>query len=71
MTPDERPIDPAGRLVDAGGLAIRRPSDARCPRCSADPASRVASGGFGRPHDVCSQCGFEFAEYTAAPERTP
>lgn len=65
MTGEDRP-DPAGRLVDGIGQPIRRP-DGRCPRCRAEPARRVASGGFGRAvHDVCGSCGYEFAERTPA-----
>lgn len=40
------------------------PRDSRCPRCLADRKKRVASSGFGQPHDVCGQCGYDFEEYT-------
>lgn len=40
------------------------PTDTRCPRCRASHEARVASSGFGVPHDVCSQCGYDFDEYT-------
>jgi len=63
VTADERPADPADRLVDARGQAVRRHND-HCPKCYAAPATRVASSGFGRPHDVCGMCGHEFAEDT-------
>lgn len=52
--------DPADRLVDANGAAIRRPDD-RCPRCGADPSARVPSAGFGRVrHELCGRCGHDF-----------
>ena len=35
-----------------------------CPTCGAKPSRRVASSGFGQPHDVCGQCGREFEEFT-------
>ena len=38
------------------------PRDRRCPQCHAGPEKRVASGGFGTPHPVCSQCGYEWHE---------
>jgi uncharacterized protein (DUF983 family) len=63
MTPDAIP-DPADRLVDDRGQPLHRPHDLRCPRCGAVPATRVASSGFGRPHDVCGMCGYEFADDT-------
>ena len=40
------------------------PKDGRCPRCGAGKDKRVASGHFGAPHDVCRNCGHEFAELT-------
>jgi uncharacterized protein (DUF983 family) len=51
------------RLVDSAGQPVRRLNDA-CPKCHAAPATRVASSGFGRPHDVCGMCGHEFDEDT-------
>ena len=35
-----------------------------CPRCGASKDARVASSGFGQPHDVCSKCGHDFEEST-------
>jgi rubredoxin len=49
-------------LVDASGKPVKR--DTRCPQCQAGPDKRVASGGFGEPHDVCVVCGHEFQELT-------
>jgi len=60
--------DPAAGLVDPHGRPMRRRTGA-CPQCGADPSSRVASAGFGRPHDVCGRCGYEFTELTVTPER--
>lgn len=40
------------------------PKDGSCPRCRADQDKRVLSGGFGEPHDICGQCGYEFQERT-------
>lgn len=52
--------DPADRLVDERGDAIRRRND-RCPRCGADPSTRVPSAGFGRVrHELCGRCGHDF-----------
>jgi hypothetical protein len=67
---DDRPTDPAARLVDASGQVVRQLRDLRCPKCQALPATRVASSGFGRPHDVCGMCGHEFADDTVT-GRTP
>jgi predicted RNA-binding Zn-ribbon protein involved in translation (DUF1610 family) len=67
---DDRPTDPADRLVDTTGRPVHRLHDFRCPSCGAAPATRVASSGFGRPHDVCGMCGHEFAEDTVT-GRTP
>lgn len=46
--------------------------DKRCPgtfpggrACGAGPDKRVPSSGFGRPHDVCRECGHEFEEFTS------
>lgn len=36
------------------------PKDERCPRCRKGPEHRVKSSGFGAPHPVCSQCGYEW-----------
>lgn len=33
-----------------------------CPQCGAGKDKRVASGGFGTPHPVCSGCGYEWHE---------
>lgn len=46
-------------IVGPDGKPLRRPADDKCPKCGADPETRVASGGFGTPHPVCP-CGFEF-----------
>ena len=35
-----------------------------CPQCGAGPDRRVPSGGFGKRHDVCGRCGFQFQEFT-------
>jgi len=51
---------PASRILDPQGHPARAPADRQCPRCGADPEARVASGGFGAPHPVCSRCGYEF-----------
>jgi hypothetical protein len=64
MTTDAAPVDPADRLVDDTGRPVRHAHDLRCPCCQAVPATRVASSGFGRPHDVCGMCGYEFADDT-------
>jgi hypothetical protein len=64
MQPDDDRPDPAARLVDPTGQGVRPLRDLRCPSCGAAPATRVASSGFGRPHDVCGMCGYEFAEDT-------
>jgi transposase-like protein len=40
------------------------PPSTDCPRCAATNDRRVLSGGFGEPHDVCGQCGYEFQERT-------
>ena len=61
---DDRPTDPAARLVDSSGQVVRELRDLRCPKCAALPATRVASSGFGRPHDVCGMCGHEFEDDT-------
>ena len=56
MDPTDRPVDPAARLVDAGGKPTRT-KDAHCPRCGS--GRRVVSG-FGRAHPVCRDCGYDF-----------
>ena len=53
-------LDPASQLVDGSGQPARRKVDPRCPKCQAGPDRRVLSGGFGEPHEVCGQCGFDF-----------
>jgi uncharacterized protein (DUF983 family) len=50
-------------IVDASGRPARAAS-AACPRCQAGRDKRVASGGFGRPHDVCGECGYEWQNLT-------
>lgn len=54
--------DPAAALVDPHGKPTARRKDEakRCPRCAAGSEKRVASGGFGEPHPVCSRCGHDF-----------
>ena len=58
-----QPADTPSSLVDATGrpwsTASRVPE--YCPRCHAGTDKRVLSGGFGQPHDVCTQCGHEFS----------
>jgi len=51
---------PAILLTDPTPL----PVSTACPRCDAKKDRRVLSGGFGSPHDVCGNCGYEFAERT-------
>lgn len=61
--PNEQPAtppDPARRLVRPDGTPLAQATSTRCPSCGAGPDRRVASGGFGRPHPVCSQCGYEW-----------
>jgi uncharacterized protein (DUF983 family) len=47
-------------LVDAYGRPVIRPvgPDPACPQCRG--TRRIASSGFGLPHPVCSQCGYEW-----------
>lgn len=54
-------IDPASKLLDAGGQQARRASSKMCP-CGAGPEHHVPSnGGFGgAPHPVCGKCGYDF-----------
>lgn len=58
----ESPAPPI--LVDPTGRPARPVQDRSCPRCGADAGRRVLSAGFGEPHDVCGQCGFDFPERT-------
>lgn len=58
---DQAPaMNPADRLLDAQGQPARRAASRMCPRCGAGPERRVKSAGFGEPHPVCGQCGFDF-----------
>lgn len=57
-----RLLDGAPVLVDASGRPARRAADTACPRCSALAEKRVASGGFGVPHPICSVCGHEWLD---------
>jgi len=63
---DAKPPDPADALVTPQGMPWhqKRDADRTCPRCGASPSRRVASSGFGHPHDVCANCGFDFEEFT-------
>lgn len=54
----------APQIVGADGQPARRPTSSLCPGCQAPESKRVASGGFGSQHDVCSVCGHEFEELT-------
>lgn len=52
-------LDPV--LFDGAGRPVTRRDRAAakaCPQCRG--TKRVASGGFGQPHPVCSTCGFEW-----------
>lgn len=40
------------------------PKSTNCPRCGAPEKRRVLSAGFGSPHDVCGECGYDFSERT-------
>ena len=56
-------------IVNPQGKPARVALDTRCPRCGVecpegDTAKRVASCGFGTPHDVCRKCGYEFEGLT-------
>lgn len=56
-------VPPSPVVVDATGQPYTRPdADGKCPRCRAGAERRVASGGFGRRHPVCGQCGLEFRD---------
>ena len=41
-----------------------RQNDDRCPVCHSGREKRIPSSGFGSPHDVCGDCGYEFGEFT-------
>ena len=64
MDVTQTPTDPAAALVDGQGRPARQAQDPRCPRCRANRDKRVLSAGFGEPHDVCGQCGYEWQERT-------
>lgn len=49
------------RIVSTEPKAL--PKDERCPQCRAWKDKRTASG-FGQRFDICSQCGYEFEEFT-------
>ena len=53
---------PVSSLVDASGRPVssRLREDRACPRCRG--TKRVASGGFGVPHAICSTCGWEWPD---------
>ncbi len=53
-------IETTPQLLDAQGQPARRPASRLCPRCGAGPDRRVKSAGFGEPHPVCGQCGYDF-----------
>jgi ribosomal protein L37AE/L43A len=57
------PFNPV-MVLGPNGLPARVLPSNDCPRCGKDAAARVASAGFGAPHDVCSKCGFEFEGLT-------
>ena len=64
---DEDTPDPAGALIgpDQKPLFKRGSQRDPCPQCGAPPKRRVLSGGFGTAvHDVCGNCGHDFAERT-------
>lgn len=52
--------EPTRAILDASGRPARATVRTDCPRCHAPASERVASAGFGSPHDVCRQCGHEF-----------
>ncbi len=52
-----KPFNPV--IVAPDGRPARLPRDARCPACGAGADQRVASSGFGTPHEVCVNCGHE------------
>lgn len=51
-------------IVDLHGKPARAAVSDNCPRCNADKAKRVPSGGFGERRDVCRECGHKFDEWT-------
>jgi len=51
-------------IVAPNGRPAREAESDDCPRCGSAPDKRVASSGFGSPHDVCVVCGFEFEGLT-------
>jgi hypothetical protein len=61
--PGQEPFNPP-QIVDPTGQPARKASDTACPKCRAPESRRRPSAGFGEPHDVCGQCGYEFEERT-------
>lgn len=61
--PEQEPFN-RPQIVDASGKPARKATDTNCPKCKAPASRRVLSSGFGEPHDVCGQCGYEFEERT-------
>jgi uncharacterized protein (DUF983 family) len=59
--PDDEPFN-APKILNPSGKPARDAVSTACPRCGSD--KRVLSGGFGNPHDVCGNCGYEWAERT-------
>lgn len=51
-------------ILGADGKPAPKVDRSACPGCGADRSKRVASGGFGEPHDVCRECGYEWQELT-------
>lgn len=56
---EPEPFNPV--LVNPLGQPLRPKPPTRCPRCGEGADKRIASSGFGLPHDVCV-CGYEFTE---------
>ena len=52
------------QIVDPSGRPARKAQSTDCPGCSAPKAKRRLSSGFGAPHDICGECGFDFPERT-------
>jgi len=52
--------DQAPAILDPQGRPARKAADTTCPTCGAGVSKRIASGGFGVPHPVCSVCGYEW-----------
>ena len=52
-------------LTDAPPL----PKDERCPQCGAGREARIVSPTFGKPHDLCSMCAYDFDELTVHEEQ--